>query len=691
MGILKYVREENYKNRRRFTFLSLPIVLFIIYVMNIQKIIFIKIISLLIATILFLTIVYIMLNFQKWKGITLHKLNTTIKLILIFYIVLSEITFISKLDNNINSNQIYLAYIVCYVFVILYYYDKNDMSSSLRKMIRKSSFLNHYVVIIVYFQGIIIVIYLLKYLYNKLNAVLFLIVYLLLLLFFILVELCVLIKFSPSQNNKKIDIKFLNLDNDEVLSHNIYYDSVFDGKIKYIRLFKLDMRELIQNNEIIENIYVLNHTCIQHKTTHSGPYIYYCMRKFEGQKTSKLIIKIDYRKNNIRKCKKAIIYLDFEELDGEVVPVNTLVSNMYQIRIFKNFKKELIVDTKDSIYVGNYFIDAYKYEYDHLDDVKALLEKNDLRDPRKWVYHNGPYGEGKTTLDVLWSSSSGRHSIIISPWEENYDRDLLYLIYDKTRRASKIKFSIPDHSTMLITLIALSATTAFLYSFIFFVGKKTMVALSMEPILSSFLHIIIKWKSLVDIGIGGISIILAFMFTSKYLPTIIIHMKDSTKIHQTFYVKEIIRRIKRENLILIIEDVDRLGNKAIKDVFRIISCLNHAGRNIHKVMGIVTFSEEKVKDKKIDDIIDLKEKVVFDTIFKNYIAKKSMDKYIQAYLNQIYKDSVFDSDTVQQQAQKIIEKCEKFRNIHALFEKGIKENVRTPSEMERLLNESDWT
>ena len=49
-------------------------------------------------------------------------------------------------------------------------------------------------------------------------------------------------------------------------------------------------------------------------------------------------------------------------------------------------------------------------------------------------------GSGKTTIDIHFAMQQGYQPVIISPWEDNYDKDILQLIYLKLSKIIEVIF-----------------------------------------------------------------------------------------------------------------------------------------------------------------------------------------------------------------------------------------------------------
>lgn len=308
------------------------------------------------------------------------------------------------------------------------------------------------------------------------------------------------------------------------------------------------------------------------------------------------------------------------------------------------------INIKDYVtHLSSMLNNAYYYNKDIMDEGKKFFKQN-LCDNRKWLLHDDKMGYGKSVLDHSLITNNGYRPIVISPWEDNYDEDFIYLIYTKLMKNTKTK-PVKDDKTIIIFFIGIFVALVTLYFNLFNI---------IEDMINSFLigfHFQIKVSDLFvikntkgifdfikgglmigfnqytfhlfDICIGISSVLLALLGTFYLLPYAIIHVKNSSKIHQSYYLKGIKKALTMNKVMLIIEDIDRLEEKPILDMFRVLSSINTFMQERDKPIGIISLYSDSNKIQRYKN--DLSNKVIYDIILQDVDLKKSMILYFLKY------------------------------------------------------------
>jgi hypothetical protein len=88
---------------------------------------------------------------------------------------------------------------------------------------------------------------------------------------------------------------------------------------------------------------------------------------------------------------------------------------------------------------------------------------------------------------------------------------------------------------------------------------------------------------------------------------------------------------------LLIEDVDRLETRVIREVFRIIASINNTSNRTNKVVGILSFNVEnsKISQELKEDFTSLKNKTLRREVFNEYNAQESMKYYFASFIKGI--------------------------------------------------------
>lgn len=482
--------------------------------------------------------------------------------------------------------------------------------------------------------------------------------------------------------NNKVDITFLNLDFDDILAHKLYFN---DYKIKNLikpHIYKIDFSNYVPKDKELE-ISVLNHQHIKaNMELYNSPYFYYCIDAATECKICRLKVMIEYQdKRKIRKFFDLIIETSFME--------NELVIN--KVHIYEYYKKYCRIffkgyASKESVNLSRIVKGLYQYNQDFRFEKDQIFANQIINDSRKWVLHDGGFGNGKSTLDCLYVSNLGYRPVIISPWEDNYDTDFLYLIFHQLVTETGKYFCMPNMNVVLIYLLSLAGLVPFLkicFETIYLTMKKMIILQPLYDVIYSFFNYLLSnhlqqlFDSKIDLFLIT-SLIVSYFILSVILPNIIIHSKESTKFHQDFYCKHIKKILDREKVILIVEDIDRLEENAIKNFFRVLSNINKECVNVHRIIGILAFNS---KDEKINNdwFETIKSKIIYDEVFKDYDYEKTKRLYTTVCLSNMMKvwrmQFNIDVNTLNEKMAELVIKIREnidaydFREIHSELDK----------------------
>lgn len=496
-------------------------------------------------------------------------------------------------------------------------------------------------------------------------------------LIFYTVFFTILLYNASEKNYETVDISFLNLDYLDIIKNKIYICAFTLKNFNDVRIFKIDVSKLfpedsenhfvaITNYNYIDK-YVETKTNEENNSNKSMEYVYFALDKRRVNDNVRIRFFITYtlKKGNNAASSTPVnenlnsVSPDYENIDkksGAVIKKELL--DLY-VKV-KLMDDELCITHQEimnhhnaflkniynhALYIGSYpleklFFRSYMYNYDlNLENEYNLLNANDITGKRKWLLHEGEFGCGKTTLDILTVLNAGCIPVVISPWEENYDIDILALIFKRVTQASKKKFYKIDSSTMLFFLVALAGFFYFIQKiFLYLINKlptqifdnlyvntySKLITFMNETLCEVFLNMLIEIASL------GIAVLLAL----HLLPRVIIYMKDLTKVHQDYYIKNIVKMLQKENIIMIIEDMDRLNEKVAENVFRTLSAINHQCIMHYKIIGIMSFyinsEEENYKTTPSNTILeDLENKVIYRNILDSYNSEESKKEYFK--------------------------------------------------------------
>lgn len=422
-------------------------------------------------------------------------------------------------------------------------------------------------------------------------------------------------------NNKtKIKLKISNIEyNNDLENMPIYiYNKDCISKNNYFKLIAVDFDDLFPENANNKNIIIKNYTCIKESSNEENTAFYFCLPRTCSERAICFNIIQKYETKDLELIiRKFRFYIEIKDYSAELVPVtNGIIFNIVYLKNKAKYTRKHVkkykVDFKFT-YSTNRFISPSILK-------KGQLLNDKINDDRCFLKHDGPYGNGKTISDIYMIASANRIPVIISPWEENYDHDILYLIFKKIKRATNTKSHSYSREYIIFYLTLLIAGYTFLFG-----NEDTVSSLLMPNILFDFFVENNKEWIINPLLIYAIYVPLLLLFIVKRLiPYIIVFKKDYTKIYQEFFIEEIYKMIQMNSEIcLLIEDIDRLSEEAYNNVFRTLSSINKKFQRSNRVIGILSYASDNIND---DLLYDLENKICYKEInFSNERHQQKMD------------------------------------------------------------------
>lgn len=472
-----------------------------------------------------------------------------VKLAIIIYF--TNIVYLFDLHSNLKGmlNSVILEWIfvssiasVCFILlidlVIRSFNFKKLQSSSI-----KYPSLNYLGIFLISEVMLYIILFMMEYINNSFFINLFFIGY------FVLIGF-LLYSINQTRLNSKnsLSLDNVNLENCDILKNNVFVLSISSKKYQ---IFKLNFSALFPNES--ENHYVF----IENKEYYifqkqginvCNDYIYLSITKL--RQNIKLKVYFGYTINEKKYDIKCDLYLEIK-LSGDVVYISK-----YQ---FRNFVRRQI--KKFSAPYNFFRIETYPLEYHVLNSIKYYDKKGHCiqfeeanfthQDTRKWLLHNGAFGSGKTTVDINYVAKNKLEPVIISPWEDNYDEDILQLIYAKISKNHSANRFVGLKNTYVFLVVIIATLFVFLNNS-FTIDLFELICHLIEDIMCTIEDIMctidLKMDSFSSLNILHLKVdeiriiillIISFIISIHFLPQIILLKKDNTKYYQEFYVKKI--------------------------------------------------------------------------------------------------------------------------------------------------------
>lgn len=449
-----------------------------------------------------------------------------------------------------------------------------------------------------------------------------------------------IITMGKEENAIEIKVQSINLDFKDIVDSRIYCDNYNMNRERKIFKISLSPFLLDKNHDIL----IVNYPYFKEKTKEEKKikeekYIYFALDKAYVKKTLKLQFVVMNEKS--KRISRYNLYLNVYNHKGQFVFYDSYFEKINKILIQKKSKEISIIKQQEKAkYIQQLafiFKNSYFYETGIIEKNNKLF--NHLYHERKWLLHDDDFGKGKSTLDFAFLEDLGFKPIVITPWEENYDNDFIFLIYSKITSKFKRRFNSLDYPSIIFFLAIFLACVALCFSVLkysFYILNDLIIEYDLKKYCTYMIYsIIIFFKNEIRFNslLYLLSSIISYKFTMVILPFAIIYVKGISKICQNYYLEGIKRAIIDNNIVLIVEDIDRLDEKSITDMIRILSSLNSYMYDRTNILGIISFNSKNFKIEKFEH--DLNSKIICDIIFKDLILYSSMKKYYYNYINSI--------------------------------------------------------
>ena len=449
---------------------------------------------------------------------------------------------------------------------------------------------------------------------------------------------------------KAISIEFLNLEMKEILHDKVYLNESYNEFNAY-RIIKIDLNKMFPEGALNQEIKIINQPFVNGEANaHSfdkRPYCYLAISDNGVERLARLQILLMYQDEKNNKSKKLLLnlYIKYVNIKGEIIVTDKFVDG-YKKVLSSKVNQDFEYWKKGKFDFKKIYQKCYQYPKG-LDLFQNQLLLKKITENRKWVHHEGNYGVGKTSLDVLTVSNTGFKPVVVSPWAENYDQDILSLVFKNVAESSNTLFYFPDRSVIMFYFLELVTLVPIFYLILTYL-KINFISIFFADMIKN----LDQFRIYIPLCIGGASLFLGIATASFFLPHLILLRKNSTKLYQTFYLKEIRKMVQRERIVLIVEDVDRLNKTALEDTVRTLSTLNDMCYHMKRIIGIISYSKRNiaslVNEGAHNDILeDMENKIIYEDIFKDYSNQETMRTYLresisfliyQNYKNDKYKD-----------------------------------------------------
>ncbi|MFQ6791703.1 MAG: hypothetical protein ACLRT4_02845 [Thomasclavelia sp.] len=436
----------------------------------------------------------------------------------------------------------------------------------------------------------------------------------------------------------KIPVQSYNIDYEELLNKRIVCLNV---KNNY-QIVLVDMNSIFPTNSCKRKAYVINQYCYYKESVEDSSILAIALPRININK--KLDVYYTYTLNDGKTRKrKCTLYLAIKSEN-----FGTFISD-YR---FKNFKFALLnydkyfKNTKNNKFNPKYIpLNSVKYNF----ETEKNINFDSELESRKWLLHDERLGNGKSLYDLNSAMKLGLQPIIISPWEENYDNDILQLIFSKlvSKYGNPIS-SIPSNNTLPFICVTFAGTFLFIFSDTvkntcsYFL---TFIISFMKKNDATLLNCLIAHKDILLFISCAVVIIILLYLIMKFLPSIILLKKDNSKIYQEYYINQIVKIMQKyRSACFIIEDIDRLNPNVYNDIFRILSLINKHMYNRENFIGIISLDVNSLKKYKVT-FQNISNKLICYKIGTEYDQFDSIDKYVYDGIRFLQKYSEKDLQT----------------------------------------------
>lgn len=426
-----------------------------------------------------------------------------------------------------------------------------------------------------------------------------------------------------NSNTFKVSFILHNLDI-KAIRNELYFSNDFDKERKNYNIIKVDLSKIFEYYGLkLEDFVIKNILCTKAEIFSQHKDFFY-LYVTNNTNNSKIIFDAKFtNKNNKKKIYKLRLDISFKNVESVtfVERYKLIVLTKYLFKRNFNKNKELICGDYNKLFLAynSIFIDE-NYEYTKM---REALNAEAICG-RKWIEHEDEFGNGKSLLDKLVVNSVGYSALRVSSWESGYGDDFIRAIYNKLKNNKGVS------NVMMITIL----------STIFLSLSGELISHITTLIHSTFKNLN---QNIIYLLIILILFTIVILFYTNLRLDILLFKKDGTKLFEESYIKFIRKKLMNNNIMLIIEDADRLSEEQICHVFSKLSLLNNS-INVNRQLGILSYSKSELfyktnnleVNKKYQDI---KEKVISISIDTTTNSSTNKKRYIEInnnYLKEYY-------------------------------------------------------
>lgn len=442
---------------------------------------------------------------------------------------------------------------------------------------KKSEFFHNYIITFIGYMAIPFLLYCIPYSMD--------------LSFFLFIANSILALGTYPYDEDKITLEIININYKE--AKELLYVSQYIKEDNNCNLILVNANKIFPDNAINKEILITNHLFYGNDESRKNEYFYIAI-PINAKSIIPFDMKVKYVLNNKVYVKHRYFYIE-NECYGGINFSYTSRCLFHKMNLFKKlnlYSYQMKKNLSENTLIKNSIFSSYYYKNAEIIEKELFINAVDTR---RFIKHDGDFGIGKSTYDIFLIANQGKKPIVISPWEENYDHDILYLIFKKIKRKSSIKI-YPEaikHCPMI-----------FLAAFFPIIG----LLITIYNYLFNYFSIQNK-SSTSLLLIMVILVLISFLLDTYLIPNIIIFKKDYSIVYQEFFLEAIKRMLLSDgDLILLVEDIDRLNEHACDNTFRVVSAINRIFYLQQRIIGVLSYASNNLASiseqmkKTIDDI-----------------------------------------------------------------------------------------
>ncbi len=466
-------------------------------------------------------------------------------------------------------------------------------------------------------------------------------------------------------------------DMDDIKDKGFYSDTIIDGSRPNYHIFKVELDELYDrlfniSDSNYDNCVVKILNFHARNIQKCGSYFYLMTNKNDND-----LLKLNMIIENGEKRYYVIVALKTDNVgDFNFVSYQeTLVAKRRFLPLPKFIYRIIDVNRKfDYQYLAFQSIVIDDDEADKMKDCSKIMNSYAI-DSRKFYVHSGDYGVGKTLIDTLIINTNGNLPLVISGYSDGIENDFIRYVFNKLQLQIKGKTAasfyeyvaiLASATSVLIYLINISGFTIkslVMWMFNIFIGE-TVNMLFFVPVVTIVIIVLI-----LSVAVRIIYNTMFSYVSSKF---------RITSIQEDYYCEKIYKLIKKKrNIRIVIEDIDRLDEEHLRNLFTKINILNSNLINIDYPIGIVSYDENRIKGKLgINEYEEVFNKIFISEISPELNLNKNKIKYYD--LNVEYLKDYVAREKGIENIEQIINDCaiKDGDNFRSLREKLYKVHLR---------------